>query len=370
MRRQRVIVGVSVTVAVVSLTLAAFAFIERSAAVSNQRTAQSRQLAASAEAALASDPQLSTLLALQALRVKYTTQAEGALRDALPQLQVLTQVKPRVPMLYSAFSPDGSEFVDVVPGGDVEIRSGNGRLLRTLGAPDDTNTRTSATFSPDGARVVTSDLSGGVTSWNLSTGKSTALFSVTDRSGPIAASSVAFDRTVRRLVTADVGGSARIWDLAGNQIAAFAASSHAALVNAQFSPEGSRVVTASHGGVARIWDVPSGRQVGAMVEPSRAALTGATFNGDGSLVVTASEDGTARIWKAATGRLVGVLPEPSGAAITSAGFSPDGLRVVTASADGTTRLWDARTDRQLTVLVAPFRGRSTPLRSPLTVDAF
>jgi hypothetical protein len=44
-------------------------------AVSNQKIAQSRQEAAESEAALSSDPELSTLLALPALQVRPTVQA-------------------------------------------------------------------------------------------------------------------------------------------------------------------------------------------------------------------------------------------------------------------------------------------------------
>jgi hypothetical protein len=52
-------------------------------------TAESRELAADADLNVAHDPELSTSLALQALRLRSTSQAEDALRAALPNLQAL-----------------------------------------------------------------------------------------------------------------------------------------------------------------------------------------------------------------------------------------------------------------------------------------
>ena len=65
-----------------------FAEIQRGSADQRRRTAQSLQLATSAQATLATDPELSALLALHGLRVSATDQAAQALRDALSQLRV------------------------------------------------------------------------------------------------------------------------------------------------------------------------------------------------------------------------------------------------------------------------------------------
>ncbi len=74
-RRQRSLLGGASVALVVSLALGGLALFQWDQAVSNQKIAQSRQEAAESEAALSSDPELSTLLALPALQVRPTVQA-------------------------------------------------------------------------------------------------------------------------------------------------------------------------------------------------------------------------------------------------------------------------------------------------------
>jgi hypothetical protein len=76
-RRQRSLLGGASVALVVSLALGGLCRrrFQWDQAVSNQKIAQSRQEAAESEAALSSDPELSTLLALPALQVRPTVQA-------------------------------------------------------------------------------------------------------------------------------------------------------------------------------------------------------------------------------------------------------------------------------------------------------
>jgi len=72
---QRLAAG-ALALLLVAVVLGIIAFVEKRHAVSNLHAAQSSQLVAGAEQTLNSDPALSTLLALRALHVKYTPQAE------------------------------------------------------------------------------------------------------------------------------------------------------------------------------------------------------------------------------------------------------------------------------------------------------
>jgi hypothetical protein len=91
-RRQRLMFAAVSAVLVVSLGLTAFALTQRATSRERERTARSGELAAAADLQLATDPELSALLAREAARMKPTVQAENVLRTALSQTHILATV--------------------------------------------------------------------------------------------------------------------------------------------------------------------------------------------------------------------------------------------------------------------------------------
>jgi WD40 repeat protein len=77
-RTQRMVLGGVLVALAVALALAVVAFLQRSSAIANERTAVSRGLAVQARALMASDLQLASLLALEAWRVRPTADARDA----------------------------------------------------------------------------------------------------------------------------------------------------------------------------------------------------------------------------------------------------------------------------------------------------
>jgi WD40 repeat protein len=114
-----------------------------------------------------------------------------------------------------------------------------------------------------------------------------------------------------------------------------------AVLQADFSPDGTRVVTASEDHTARLWDVATGQPVGAVLE-HKGPVVHAEFSKDGRWVLTASRDGTARVWSAASGQ-PRTPPLDHGAPLLHAAFSPDGTRVATCGEDVSAILWNAAT---------------------------
>jgi hypothetical protein len=192
----------------------------------------------------------------------------------------------------------------------------------------------SASFSPDGRRIVTASKDNTARIWDVATrNQITVLRGHSDGLGGI--NSALFSPDGQRIVTASGDHTARLWDATtGTQLAVL--EGHVLPVfTACFSRDGQWIVTASFDYTARIWNASTGKQINALGH--NASVESATFSPDGHRILTASEDSTACIWDTKMGRIV--LQGHTGG-VMSAAFSPDGRRIVTASQDSTARVWD------------------------------
>ena len=183
----------------------------------------------------------------------------------------------------------------------------------------------SATFSPDGARIVTASGDRTARVWEAATG--TEIAALRGHKGWV--HSAAFSPDGARIVTASGDRTARIWDAAtGAEIAALRGHEGAVAERrllARRRPRRHRLLRPHGAGL--------GRRDGAEIAALRGHegwLKSAAFSPDGARVVTASRDNTARIWDAATGQEIAALRGHQGW-VKSAAFSPDGVRIVTAS---------------------------------------
>ena len=133
-RRQRLTLVAVASALVVSATLAVLAVVQRNAAVRQQKTAVSRELAGAAMANLQTDPELGLLLATQAAETRDTSEAERALRKALAESHLRRTW--RVPSGYLtavAFSSAGRQSVIVLDGPTArvwDLASGKQTIVR------------------------------------------------------------------------------------------------------------------------------------------------------------------------------------------------------------------------------------------------
>jgi WD40 repeat protein len=200
----------------------------------------------------------------------------------------------------------------------------------------------SATFAPDGLRLVTASEDNTARLWDAENGDGLAVLDEHKGSVRVAA----FSPDGRDLITASTDHTARLWEVETGK-RSFVLEHDAAVRSATFSPDGGRVVTASDN-TARIWDVRTGKQI-TILQGHGGIVWSAAFSPDGRRVVTASDDATARLWDTGTGELVRVL-EGHTKSVRGATFSPDGKRIVTAGTDNTARVWDAETGKTIAVL--------------------
>ncbi len=215
------------------------------------------------------------------------------------------------PVDSASFSPDGTRVLSVSASNDqptifgqgAEARIWDAQTGRLIGEPmRHTNAITSADFSPDGTRVLTSSRDGTAQIWNAANGKP---------AGPPLKCSLS-------------------------------------VYFAEFSPDGKRVLTGSGDGFIRIWDVQSPRH--ALKEINFVHFPdwpiAGTFSRDGQQILAVSDFQTARIWDATSGQPF-AGPIRDGDLIKSAVFTPDGKGLMT-TVGSDVQIWDVHTGKPLT----------------------
>ncbi|ETO34951.1 hypothetical protein RFI_02122 [Reticulomyxa filosa] len=158
---------------------------------------------------------------------------------------------------------------------------------------------TSAKFSPDGARIVSSS----------------------------------DDRTIR------------IWDVSsGKEVQTL--KGHADWINnAEFSPEGTKIVSSSVDRSIRLWDVTSGKEMKRLIGHSNR-VTKAQFAPDGHTVVSCSWDQTIRLWDVKSGQEIKRIHTDL-YQMYDVQFSPDGKHVVVSSDDTKIEVWNVNTSARV-----------------------
>ena len=331
------LIGVSAML-LAMIALAIFAVQQRDAARTAERIALSRGLAATALGQLATQPELSVLLALEAAQTAQTSQTEDALRSVVldPSRAVLRGHSGGITSVN--FSPNGELVVTTSQDKTARLwTTRTGALVGELA--DHTRSLTGSAFSPNGQRLVTVGEDNVARVWDVaSAGR------MLEVGGHGIDPGEAFSADGNLLITSS-DTSARVWDTRDGHLVADLRGHIGLVTDAVLRGDGRQAFTASRDGTARVWDVGSGTMVLELVG-HRASVEGAAFSPDGRWLVTASRDGTATVWDSTTGRAMAEL-RGHAAAVTSAHFSPDGTQIVTASEDTTARLWDAATGRRI-----------------------
>jgi WD40 repeat protein len=121
----------------------------------------------------------------------------------------------------------------------------------------------SASWSPDGTRIVTSDFSrefGSAKVWDAATGE--VLLDLFPEDFEFGVSAVAWSPDGSRIVTFSGDGLGRIWDAdSGEELQKFTAVTGAVGPYIEWSPSGKRILTAGEVGEVKIWDVSTGSEL-------------------------------------------------------------------------------------------------------------
>lgn len=392
-RRQRILVGGSLAVAVVAVGLLIFALISRSAAVTAETNARAQALAAESVNQQSVDAERAVLLGAAAVRAKVSYGATGtmfALRSAidastvryrLPDVGVQGCGGPEI-----AFDPAPQSNTLAEGLCNKTIRFANattGRIERTVRAGRAAPTALaytaggSALVMASGAHLYTLDpMTGAVRAtsppipglgvfaidprapvvaavgvyqldlWNVATGRLQVIRPPQARQyGP--PTQMAFSPDGRRIaVSFDAGNGGPglvLYDVAERRIVG---SRRALSATVAFSPSGRELAVGligNAGGSFVMLDAATLKRVPRFraVQNPDVQPTAAAFSPDGTELAYGFADGTAGLVDAASGQAIQTYSGDS-AVVATVSFRPDGRVVATGSADGTVRVWRAR----------------------------
>ena len=278
-----------------AVRLRAIAEEQRGEADHLRQIALSREIAANAQSRLPANPELSVLLATEALQLSETSEAKDSLRQALLGYRLKSTFRGHKSAVRLAeYSPDGKSIVSVGDDTALVWDAATRQILFELKSQD--SRVISAAFSPDGKRIITVDKDGTAQLWNATTGQSTVVLQ---------------DKSV---------------------------------VSGAFSPDNKLVVTANSDDTQRVWDVDSGRCIFILSTPERPkSKNGAAPTNSVDLLDTTTKTGTnfahfsAFTQTQTTGSIEGTVTDSIGAAVhgvTVTATRQDGRAVTVTSNEG------------------------------------
>ncbi|MBV9672328.1 MAG: hypothetical protein JO076_05825, partial [Verrucomicrobia bacterium] len=255
--------------------------------------------------------------------------------------------------VYAAtFSPDGARILTASWDKSAKLWDAtSGKLIASFAHQGPLS---AAVFSPDGARILTASADRTAKLWDAASGKLIGSIAHVDR-----VNTAMFSPDGAQFLTASADHSAKLWDAASRSLI-FSFDHLGEVTYAAFSPDGKRILTASADRTVKLWDAASGRQIANF--DHQAIVYRAAFDPTGPRIVTAGRDGSAKLWDIASQALVGRFMHQD--VIYDVSFSPDGTRILTASADKTAKLWDTTTRN----LIASFDHQDAVVQAAFSPD--
>jgi WD40 repeat protein len=313
-------------------------------ALASARKAQSSLIALKARALLDSDPELSVLLADEAIRLAETDEAKDVIRAGLLSLSNVDGAlrKPGAKLATAEFSPDGNFILTRTL--DFKVTLWNAKTKTVVNELDVKDGAGSAMFSPDGKLIATAGKDGIVRLWDGTTGATVR--ELQGHSGPV--NRAVFSPNGEYIATASADTTVQVWKVATGEHGNPRLGHSAGVSELVFSADGKHFATEAADEKAIIWNVGNDKSV------TVTGLTGMNaaiaLSHDGKLLATEGGPNTVlgaspkgdypvTVWDVATGKVKFTLGGHQDS-IVAISFSPDDSAIVTCSKDRTARLWD------------------------------
>lgn len=274
------------------------------------------------------DSYLARKVAVLALDMSYTTEAEEVLRMAsLHSSAFLVGHKKNIG--FSSFSPDGVYIVS--SSGDNTIRiwevfSGNCKKI----LHGHTARVASVFYDKKGEQIVSASIDGTVRIWDAQKGLCTQVIQV-DTDG---VNYAVFSPDGNYIATASHGSQIRIWNTKTRQWQHSLTGRWGSVFSVNFSPDSRLLVAASADERVRVWNIETEECVQDFVGYG-SFFSPVFFSSKGDQVLFVEEG--ASIWDIATGEC---MKRFSGAGVQYAEYTPSGNHIVTLSNNGIIRLWN------------------------------
>jgi WD40 repeat protein len=355
-RRRRVGTLGGLLVVAVLAVLGLLTLAGREEASQQADIARSRELAAAARARVDTDPELSLLLAREAVRANQTEEAVAALRRVLarplpgPALRL-----PSPPVAPPAVTADGRHVLQVSEDRVARIWDLRSRQpVATLGrhravephypGEVDFSDAASAALARKGRLAATAGRDGVLRVWRWPADRPLAQLNLGQPLNGVAVSPDGRLVAVGSFSNENYDGEGEVlvidWG-ARRQIARLRApispsgGLNGQVLSVAFDPSGERVAAGLLTSTAFVWDVESRALLARL--PVRAGARDVAFSDDGRRLVTARPEAV-DVWDLADGERLATLH--GGGEPSSARFGHRGNVVLTAAQDGKARLWD------------------------------
>lgn len=368
---RRVVVLVVAVALIAGLGMAAagsalYAFGQRADAVGQRDIAQSRRLAAAADAQRGTDPRLAALLAVEAYSVAHTREAESSLLSTQAYFPARRITVPHPGLNGIVVAPDGRRFATANQDGTVGLGTlGPERGTTTLTARPHPAPVYAIAFSPDGRHLAAAHGDGGLDLWTTgASGGGPATLTATIRAGQDALNAVAFNADGRLLATGGDDGTLHLWRTADvlragrDAMPTALRQGHGPIEAVAFAPhDPDLLVVGNADTTATVVDLDTSGSGAGSAPRTKDMLCGTrpvnavAVSGDGTVIATGDDDGTVRLW-GPDGTPKAVLSTPA-TRVESVAFSKDGGTLAAAGDDGGIRLWDTVTGASRGVLSGP-----------------
>ena len=300
---------------------------------------------------------------LESTNQEYNSKVHSLLRSACQNRTVSWKVSNGY-TTSASFSPDGSRIVTTSTDGSISIWDALTHVNKGIVYYQDSTTLRHAinnsSFSPDSRYVVTASEDRTMTVWDAKTLEMTR--NLHGHNGEVLA--VAFNHDQTLLASASDDGVIMIWETATYNV--IKTLRHSQAVNSVvFSNDDKLFASASDDSRIIIWDAQTFKQL-LVLDDCMAEIDMVTISPDNRLVAAGAEDGYLRIWEMSTGKCLYEIPSWSGV-YYSVDFSPNGQQLLTTIVSmGNTwiQIYDTNTGLLLRQLPINLHGTVKALYSP------